>query len=187
MPSIIEQLREEHRNIAKLLDIFEREVEVIALASDPDWDVLLGVANYFCDYPDRCHHPKEDAIFRRLQAMNPEEARSIGDMLKEHQDVRLRVQRFRDYIQSIFIEDALPRERLIASARAFVNAERLHMMKEEEIFFPMAEKRLVEEDWNHIESQLQHELDPLFKENIQHEFETVRDRLLAWERRRKTV
>ena len=181
MTKMIDTLREEHRNIAKLLEIVEREIESAAFASNPDWDVLQGIANYFCDYPDRCHHPKEDAIFRRLQAKFPVEAKSIGDLLKEHQDVRLRVQRFRGQIQAIFLEDVLPRERLIGSARSFIDAERRHMMKEEEIFFPAAEKLLVEEDWQWISSQLRNELDPLFAETIEHEFKTVRDRLLKWE------
>jgi hemerythrin-like domain-containing protein len=185
MPIIIETLREEHRNITKLLDVLEREIELAAVASDPDWDVLNGIANYFCEYPDRCHHPKEDTIFERLQAKFPEEARSIGDLLREHRDVRLRVQRFRGHIQSIFLEDVLPREELIGSARAFIDAERRHMMKEQNIFFPAAEKLLVEEDWKWIESQLQNELDPLFQESVEHEFATVRERLLAWERERK--
>ncbi len=180
MTDIIDTLREEHRNIAKLLDILQREIESAAVSSNPDWDVLQGIADYFCAYPDRCHHPKEDAIYRRLQAKFPGEAKSIGDLLREHQDVRSCVQRFRGQIQAIFLEDVLPRERLIGSARAFIDAERQHMMKEEEIFFPAAERFLVEEDWQWIKSRLRSELDPLFAESVEHEFKAVRDRLSAW-------
>jgi hemerythrin-like domain-containing protein len=185
MPGTIATLRGEHRNIAKLLDVLEHEMELAAGASNPDWDILNGIANYFCDYPDRCHHPKEDAVFRQLQERFPQEARSIGDLLKEHQEVRLRAQRFRGHIQSIFLEDVLPREKLIESARAFIHAERRHMLKEEEIFFPAAERLLKDEDWTRIEMQLRNERDPLFEECVEHEYESLRDQLLAWECKRK--
>lgn len=185
MAVLINSLREEHRNIAKLLDILEREIERAAMAGDPDWNVLHGIVSYFCDYPDRCHHPKEDAIFSRLQARNPDSASAIGDLHGEHQAVRLRAQRFRDHIQSIFLEDVLPRERLVGSARAFIDAERRHMMKEEEMFFPLAEKLLSEEDWQAIESQLGSELDPLLRASVEQEYQAVRDALYARELERK--
>ena len=183
MPIILEALRQEHRNTAELLDVLEHEIA--SLAGDPDWDVINGIANYFCDYPDRCHHPKEDTIFRRLQALFPEQAISIGNLLSEHQEVRLRAERFRGHVQSIFLEAVFPREELIASARGFIDAERLHMMKEEKMFLPAAEKLLVKEDWKWIESQLQSEFDPLFQESIERDFETLRDQLLAWEIRHR--
>jgi hemerythrin-like domain-containing protein len=163
------------------LDAFEHEVGLVATASDPDWDVLHGIAKYFCDYPDRCHHPKEDAVFRQLQVKFPDEARSIGDLSREHKDVHSRVQRFRDHIQSIFRDAIVPRDGFIGAARTFVDAERQHMRKEEQIFFPLAEKLLVREDWQQVEAQLRAEHDPLFGDDIEQEFRIVRDRLLAWQ------
>lgn len=180
MNNMVATLREEHRKIAFLLDVFEREVELVAVASDADWGVLQGIAEYFYDYPDRCHHPKEDAIFRRLQERFPEEARSLDDLLAQHRHVRSRVQTFHEQIQSIFIEDVLPREKLISTARDFVDMQRQHMMKEEELFFPVAERLLAEEDWERIESQLYSGVDPIFEEFTNREFEAVRSRLLAW-------
>ncbi len=32
-----------------------------------DYEVILGVINYFKDHPDSCHHPKEDLILEKLQ------------------------------------------------------------------------------------------------------------------------
>ena len=185
MAAIIDSLRKDHRNIARLLDMLEREIEMAAAAGNPDWSLLHGIATYFCDYPDRCHHPKEDAVFRRLQARFPVEAAPIGDLLREHQEVRLRVQRFRDHLQSIFLEDVLPREKLVGAARAFIDAERRHMKREEEIFFPLAERLLTDEDWQGIGWRLSSELDPLFMADAEREFEAVRNALAAWDADRK--
>jgi len=59
MSSVIEVLLEEHKNIARLLNAMENQLEKLATANDPDLDLLQSIANYFCDYPDHCHHPKE--------------------------------------------------------------------------------------------------------------------------------
>ena len=58
---VVDTLREEHRNIARLLRALEHQVAIFSNADAPDYDVIVGVADYFLDYPDRCHHPKEDA------------------------------------------------------------------------------------------------------------------------------
>ena len=55
---VIETLREEHRNISRMLDALEHQIEVLAQVGTPDYEIIRGIADYFCDYPDRCHHPK---------------------------------------------------------------------------------------------------------------------------------
>jgi hemerythrin-like domain-containing protein len=57
---VIEILRQEHRNIEKLLRVLERELNVFDRGERPDYEVVLAVIDYFKDYPDICHHPKED-------------------------------------------------------------------------------------------------------------------------------
>ena len=68
MTRIIETLREEHRNIEELLLVLEHELSVFDRNERPDYEVIQGVIRYFEDYPDCCHHPKEDMIFEKLKA-----------------------------------------------------------------------------------------------------------------------
>jgi hemerythrin-like domain-containing protein len=74
MTYVVEVLRQEHRNIEKLLRILERELSVFDRGNRPNYEVVLGVIDYFKDYPDSCHHPKEDIIFEKLQLRD-----SIGE------------------------------------------------------------------------------------------------------------
>ena len=62
MAAIIEVLREEHRNIGRLLRALEYQIEAFAREEPTNYDVVVGVAEYFLGYPDRCHHLKEDLI-----------------------------------------------------------------------------------------------------------------------------
>jgi hypothetical protein len=69
MAYVIEILRQEHRNIEKLLRVLEQELNVFSRGERPDYEVVLAAIDYFKAYPDACHHPKEDMIFERLRVI----------------------------------------------------------------------------------------------------------------------
>src|SRR6202051_3979827 len=78
MPELIEILREDHRNIETLLLVLERELDIFDRAEQPDYEVVQAIIDYFRDYPDRCHHPKEDAVFAKLKTRDPRRPRASG-------------------------------------------------------------------------------------------------------------
>lgn len=182
MSPVIQVLRQEHRNIARVLDALEHQVDRLAAGDRPDYELLQDIATYFCDYPDRCHHPKENAVFRQLQAKHPQVAKEIGDLDREHRDTGARAHRFRDNIQAIFRDQVMPLTTLVNAARSFIDAERQHMRMEEAVFFSPADSALSEDDWHAIGSTLSNEHDPLFGPTVEKQFAVLRDRLLAWER-----
>ena len=63
MTRIIEMLLEEHRNIKKLLHVLEQELNVFDHSDQPDYEILRAIIEYFQDYPESYHHPKEDMVF----------------------------------------------------------------------------------------------------------------------------
>jgi hemerythrin-like domain-containing protein len=67
MIEIIEDLRQEHRNIEELLRVLERELSLFDRGDRPDYEVVLAVIDYFKDYPDSCHHPKEDIVIEKFR------------------------------------------------------------------------------------------------------------------------
>ena len=71
MPKIIDLLLEEHRNIEKLLLVVEHELEIFDSSGRPDYEILQTIIQYFQDYPESCHHPKEEMIFEKLKARDP--------------------------------------------------------------------------------------------------------------------
>jgi len=93
MTYVVEVLRQEHRNIEKLLRVLEQELSVFNRGERPNYEVILGVIDYFKDYPDSCHHPKEDMIFERLKSRDRVAAANIGDLETEHQEGAGRLRR----------------------------------------------------------------------------------------------
>ena len=64
MAEVVRQLRQEHTSMARLLDVLERQIAVFRQGGDPDYDLIEAVVEYCLTYPDQCHHPKEDLVFR---------------------------------------------------------------------------------------------------------------------------
>jgi hemerythrin-like domain-containing protein len=154
MTYVVEVLRQERRNIEKLLRVLEQELSVFDRGNRPDYEVVVGVIDYFKDYPDSCHHPKEDMIFRKLKSRDPVAAASIGDLEIEHQEGASRLRRVAEAVERVLSDEDLLRQTVDEVIHDFINHERRHMEMEERIFFPTAIKALRPKDWADIALKL---------------------------------
>jgi len=128
--------RQEHRNIEKLLRVLERELSVFDRGDRPNYEAVLGVIDYFKDYPNSCHHPKEDIIFEKLKSRDPVAAANIGDLRAEHEGEARRLRRVAQAVERVLGDQDLLRESVDKIIRDFIDRERQHMEMEERIFFP---------------------------------------------------
>jgi hemerythrin-like domain-containing protein len=181
MTAVIETLHEDHRNIARLLAALEHQIQIFADAGQPDYDVVVGVADYFLDYPDRCHHPKEDAIVERLRLAHPDAAAAVADLIGEHVAVHERALRFRQTVKDLLNDTDIARAEIVDSARRFIEFQWRHMRKEEQTFLPLADRLLAADDWRAIEAKLAARTDPVFGDRVEAMFKTLSERFLAWE------
>src|SRR5476651_150743 len=101
MSRLIEILSEEHRKIEMLLRVLEQELGVFDRSEPPDYEILQAIIQYFQDYPETCHHPKEDMVFNKLKARSPAAAKRIGDIEAEHQVETTRLRRLAEAIEDI--------------------------------------------------------------------------------------
>ena len=178
---IIEVLREEHRNIEKLLRVLERELSVFDRGDRPDYEVVLSVIDYFKNYPDKCHHPKEDIIVAMFKARDPVAAAAIGDLEAEHREGARRLRRVGLAIERVLSDQDLLRQTVDDIIRDFINHERQHMAMEERVIFPAMLKTLQPEDWADIALQLAARYGPLSQPDFEEKFSTLRRNILAME------
>ncbi len=181
MTQIIGILRDEHRNIEKLLRVLERELSVFNRAERPDYHVVQSVIEYFQDYPDCCHHPKEDMIFEKLKARDPATAASIGDLEAEHGKGSKRLGRVARTVEGVLADREILRQTVDAIIRDFIDQERQHMAMEERVLFPAAVRVLLPQDWAEIRSRLIARKDPL-DTALEAKYRLLRHLILQWER-----
>ncbi len=181
MTAIIDILLEEHRNIEKVLLVLEQELDVFDRGEQPDYEVLQAVISYFQDYPDCCHHPKEDMVFEKLKARDPVAAESIGDLEAEHQEESKRLHRLAQALENILTGREILRQSFDNIVRNFIEHERRHIDMEERALFPAAVKALRPEDWAGIDARLNDRQDPLANGDIEEKFRFLHQRILQWE------
>ena len=181
MTAFIEVLRQEHRNIESLLCVLERELSVFDRGDRPDYEVVLAVIDYFKDYPDCCHHPKEDMIVEKLKARDPVAAATISDLAGEHQEGTKRLRRVAQAVERVLSDQDLLRQNVDNIIRDFINHERQHMAMEERVVFPAALKALRAEDWADIALKLADRYDPFYQPGFEEKFNTLRRNILEME------
>jgi hemerythrin-like domain-containing protein len=118
-----------------LLRILERELSVFDLGERPDYEVVLAVIDYFKDYPDSCHHPKEDMIVEKLKARDPIAAATVGDLEAQHQEGASRLRRVAQAVERVLSDQDLLRHSVHDIIADFVKQERQHMDMEERVMF----------------------------------------------------
>ncbi len=151
-PRALEVLRREHRQMGKLLDLLERQINLVVQDCEPDYELLLGIAGYFRSFPDLYHHPKEDLIVRRLTMRNPMRAKPLLDLEAEHEEGSRKLARFSRALVDFIVEPALGRDRFIDMSQSFLTNERGHIAWERQNFFDAVEANLAAEDWAEIDA-----------------------------------
>jgi hemerythrin-like domain-containing protein len=182
MSNIIQILLEEHRNIDKLLLVLERELDVFDRSEEPDYEIFQAVIQYFQDYPENCHHPKEDMVFEKLKARDAAAADRVGDAEADHRVETLRLRRLVEAVEDILAGREFLRQTFHDVVHEFIAHQRQHMDKEERLLFPAALKGLRPEDWADIDARLNDRKDPLFNGVIETKFQALQRTILRWER-----
>jgi hemerythrin-like domain-containing protein len=181
MPKIIDILLEEHQNIEKLLLVLDHELEIFDRSGRPDYEILQTIIQYFQDYPENCHHPKEELIFEKLKLRDPAAARRFGDVEAEHAVETRRLRSFARAVRYILADQEFLRETFHLAVHDFIEHQREHLKKEERLLFPAALKALQSEDWAAIDARLDDRKDPLFDSVVEEKFDNLQKTILRWE------
>jgi hemerythrin-like domain-containing protein len=179
-PHPIEVLRLEHRKMARLLDLLERQLVLLENGRLPDYELLTEIADFLRTFPDLYHHPKEDLIVRAIAERNREAGAELRLLEAEHEEGSRELQRFSRALIDMLMEPETRRERFLDIARAFLDHERRHMTWEEGHFFDLAEGILTEADWASIDVKFQRLSDPCFERESQFRFDRVCREIGAW-------
>ena len=179
--TIMDWLDREHRNIERLLDMLEHELDIFDRGERPDYEVIRAVIAYFEVYTDLYHHPQEDQVFAQLKIRDPGAAAKIGDLALDHMKGAERLRSVAQAVDMVLAGQEMLRADVDAIVREFLAHERRHIMMEDRIFFPAARKALLAEDWAGLAAAMSPRKDPLFSDAAEARFDVLRAHILGLE------
>jgi len=137
-------LRREHRLIERVLGALEVAAERLRAGEAVEPTFFLRAAAFIKEYADGCHHQKEEGVlFPAMQEAGvPVEGGPIGVMLDEHEEGRRLTAAMRAGAERLAAGDAEARDAIAESALGYVALLRGHIMKEDNVLFPMAEEAM---------------------------------------------
>lgn len=137
-------LMQEHRVIERVLDSLQTVASRLKGGEAVDPRIFIEVADFAKGFADGCHHKKEEgALFPAMEAAGiPAEGGPIAVMLSEHEEGRRLIASIRASAERLQGGDGSARAAVVENALAYVALLRQHILKEDNILFPMADQVL---------------------------------------------
>ncbi|MDH5534922.1 MAG: hemerythrin domain-containing protein [Betaproteobacteria bacterium] len=156
-------IRSEHLSLETVVEALQRIIaEIAAGHAEANFALLSAGLYYFDDFPERCHHPKEDEfLFKALRRRTA----VFNDVLDELQGEHIRSAQMMAYLHRALVhfQGGAPEglRELQAGVDAYAALLAGHMRKEERLL-ASAQEHLREADWLEIAGAFKTNIDPLF-------------------------
>lgn len=180
MPDVLDQLLREHRELEKLIAVLEQQLLMLENGKIPDFNTLKAVFQYFGNYPDLLHHPKEDLVYDRLEQRDPALAAGISGIVEEHFELAAMTRRIAGLVEVRMRPGPAPDDGLVELGRAFVDLYRRHIAVEENELFPRALEVLDDADWAGIAAGASPETDPLFDGTVAAQYQALHHEIMRF-------
>jgi hemerythrin-like domain-containing protein len=152
MTPAIDLLMQEHRIIEHVLEALDRCAGAAAEGRPIERALIGDFGDFFANFADRLHHGKEEA--RLFAAMLDHgfsrEDGPVGMMLLEHDEGRRHVDALRRLSHGGGALTSDERQAFIDHARDFSSLLRDHILKEDEVLYPMAVHALSAGEWDDL-------------------------------------
>jgi len=155
--SATDDLRTEHRAIERMLAVLEAAAQRLEQGERVRPDVFRQGVDFVRNFADRCHHAKEEEnLFPRMEARGvPRDGGPIGVMLFEHDEGRAFVGAIAGAIDAYEADGRSAALTIAENARGYVDLLRGHIMKEDNVLFPMADRVLSPADQTELERRFE--------------------------------
>lgn len=171
---------DEHRSLAAVTHGLRYIVrEMREKDSEPDGKLLWSMLYYIDTFPQKLHHPKEEAyLFRRLKMRTREADKAILQLEEQHRAGREHVKALEMALGRYQAGAPGGREAFMAAAETFADELAVHMALEENVVLPLAKQHLLAEDWTEIAQAFGENGDPRFGAEPDHEFRSLFSRIV---------
>lgn len=173
-------IKDEHRSLAAvLLQLQHAVAQVRVEALVQNIPLLRAMLFYIEQFPERLHHPKEEAfLFRLLRTHTAEYNDVIDNLEQQHHEGAALLADLRQALQAFETGDHVAMELLGSAVDRFAQVQLRHMAAEEKIILPAASAYLTNADWREIASVFLENHDPRFGQWADQAFNELFTRIL---------
>ncbi len=165
---LLAELRDDHRNMALVLDLLQAGIKEADVGEDPDFELIDEIMRYMTVYADAVHHPKEDVVYAELLEHQPDSSAMLDDVPSDHRQIAELGLQLRDDVDAIVAGAAVRRDQFVSDATSYVERLRGHMQWEEDVLFRRIDEIL--EDRPVDVDEYEHIKDPVFELEIESGF-----------------
>ena len=157
-------IRGEHRSLAMVLRGLEHLVrDSRERQTRPHVALLQAMLDYINAFPEKLHHPKEDAyLFRKLRERTPVYNDTLDQLQQQHIEGHNLVNELEQSFTRYKADPEQGLARFGAAVERFAAMQWQHMSLEQKVIIPAAQKYLTAEDWTEIERAFAMNGDPRF-------------------------
>ena len=171
----ISLIKAEHRSLAAVLEAL---IQVVRKAEesgkDPQFKLLHAMLYYMREFPERRHHPSEDAsLFALLMQRSNAADEIIRELEAEHDQGEGVLNRLTVALSTWEAGRPDGAAGFAKALKEFSEFYWRHMDKEENQVLPIAEQELTDEDWREIRDMFAAHADPLLGKRLGDEFEAL--------------
>ena len=139
-----EILMQEHRVIEGVLDALRTAAQSARDGETVRPSFFIDAADFIKGFADGCHHHKEEGVLFKIMADNgfSTQGGPVAVMLNEHEMGRQFTRAMRAAAEKWQQGDESARQQAVENALGYVALLRQHIMKEDNILFPMADRAI---------------------------------------------
>ena len=176
---VLGELRQDHKNMARLLNLLERESNRIYDGGDPDIELMGDVMHYMTIYPDTVHHPKEDRVYAELKNVRPELSGGFARIIVDHRTIAEQSMKLRNELAMIDAGAMIKRTQVVGDALRYVNNLRSHMQWEELDLFRRIDEMIRDGHTLLNTAELPNIADPVFGADVEKRFKRLFARITS--------
>jgi hemerythrin-like domain-containing protein len=180
MTQAIRVIHDEHRALGAVLHGLLYVVrEIRDRGAAPDFALLEAMVRYIDAFPERYHHPKEDAhLFRLLRLRRPDAAPLLDRLQEDHRIGATRIRELESALARYRDEGGAAFAPFAAAAESYTAFHSEHMHAEDTEVIPLAEEALTAADWEAIDAAFAGHTDPLLAPETGTELEQLFHRIV---------
>jgi len=155
---------DEHRSLAAVIHGLEHVArEAREHGTVPSFPLLRAILHYIRSFPERLHHPKEDAyLFRLLRERTHELDGTLDELERQHAEGAPLVDELERAIERYERDPAHSLDGFDAAVERFASMQMQHMRLETKGILPATRKHLTAQDWEEIGRAFADNGDPRF-------------------------